>query len=77
MTARCTEPPGRASRCTWARLTGRTRLPPRKKRLERIMPSNHTGTRTPAHSAATIVRLASAIDGPSGRFFDATGEVGW
>ncbi|MEW1661059.1 hypothetical protein [Streptomyces sp. NPDC093707] len=41
------------------------------------MPSNHTGTRTPAHSAATIVRLASAIDGPSGRFFDATGEVGW
>ncbi|MFE7314304.1 SDR family NAD(P)-dependent oxidoreductase [Streptomyces sp. NPDC057555] len=39
--------------------------------------NNHTGTRTPAHSAATIVRLASVIGGPSGRLFDATGEVGW
>ncbi|WP_438490213.1 SDR family NAD(P)-dependent oxidoreductase [Streptomyces sp. S186] len=39
--------------------------------------NNHTGTSTPAQSAARIVRLALAIDGPSGRLFDCTGEVGW
>ncbi|WP_329330909.1 SDR family NAD(P)-dependent oxidoreductase [Streptomyces sp. NBC_01454] len=39
--------------------------------------NNHTGTSTPAQSAATVVRLALAIDGPSGRLFDSTGEVGW
>ncbi|QHC22792.1 SDR family NAD(P)-dependent oxidoreductase [Streptomyces sp. GS7] len=39
--------------------------------------NNHTGTSTPAQSAATIVRLALADDGPSGRLFDASGEVGW
>ncbi|WP_189308460.1 SDR family NAD(P)-dependent oxidoreductase [Streptomyces albospinus] len=39
--------------------------------------NNHTGTSTPAQSAATIVRLALATDGPSGRLFDSTGEVGW
>ncbi|MFE3776472.1 short-chain dehydrogenase, partial [Streptomyces sp. NPDC059122] len=39
--------------------------------------NNHTGTSTPAQSAATIVRLALAIDGPSGRLFDSTGEIGW
>ncbi|MEU5299878.1 hypothetical protein [Streptomyces noursei] len=39
--------------------------------------NNHTGIGTPAQSAVTVAQIALAIDGPSGRLFDSTGQVGW
>ncbi|SHM48938.1 SDR family NAD(P)-dependent oxidoreductase [Streptomyces yunnanensis] len=39
--------------------------------------NNHTGISTPMQSAATVAHIALAIDGPSGRLFDSTGQVGW